>query len=106
MPMQAFVVSLAAAATTEIVDNSKRITGVSITELTAGANFKFKLGNNPPSSRIHDVGNVELKGKIDPRDTNEGFAIVNDTAQAGAQLEGFISYEVAGYDGAITYEGV
>lgn len=104
MPGQNFNVSLAAIGAIEIVDNAKRITGVTVTFLTPGANFRMKLGNGPALGRFFADGVLKMIGSLDPRDTNEGLSIVSDTAQAGATVEGFVSYEVAGHDGSITYE--
>lgn len=91
MPLQPFTVDLGAAGVTQLVPPGNRINAVNVTSLTAGATARIKLGNNPEFV-IASAGVAKLGDGAIPNDAKQGVQIVNPTAQAGATVQGFVSY--------------
>jgi hypothetical protein len=107
MPLIEKNISLAAVIVDEdLVPAGNRINAVSITDLSAGATFRLKLGNNNPFT-VRDLGKLEIGSTAIDSDAGRGLKLLNPVAQAGAVATLLISYtsksENAGAAPAITF---
>jgi len=111
MPYIEKVISLAAVldgseAAAKVAAAGNRINAVSVTDITAGASFQIKIGNNPPAS-IRDQTEITIGNLATAADAQQGVTVVNPTAQAGATATLVISYsrpgEKGGAGAAITF---
>lgn len=96
MPFTNIAVPLDAPGRVTLAENSQRVNGISVTKLSAGAEFRLDFGNSQQTSPITSRCHVRVSRGVTVTDKQEGVYLVNDSAQVGSVAYLTISYQRRG----------